>query len=49
MDRRSFGYDSAAWDKIMSVNSTGTFLGMKDAIPEIRKAGGGAIVNISSI
>ncbi|HKS89074.1 MAG TPA: SDR family NAD(P)-dependent oxidoreductase, partial [Stellaceae bacterium] len=41
--------DSAAWDKIMAVNATGTFLGMKYAIPEMRKAGGGSIVNISSI
>jgi 3(or 17)beta-hydroxysteroid dehydrogenase len=42
-------FDSAAWDKIMAVNSTGTFLGMKLAIPEMKKAGGGSIVNISSI
>jgi len=42
-------FDSAAWEKIMAVNSTGTFLGMKYAIPEMRKAGGGSIVNISSI
>ena len=33
----------------MAVNSTGTFLGMKFAIPEMKKAGGGSIVNISSI
>ncbi len=42
-------FDSAAWEKIMAVNATGTFLGMKFAIPEMKKAGGGAIVNISSI
>jgi NAD(P)-dependent dehydrogenase (short-subunit alcohol dehydrogenase family) len=42
-------FDTAAWQKIMAVNATGTFLGMKYAIPEMRKAGGGAIVNISSI
>jgi NAD(P)-dependent dehydrogenase (short-subunit alcohol dehydrogenase family) len=42
-------FDSAAWNKIMGVNATGTFLGMKYAIPEMRKAGGGSIVNISSI
>ena len=42
-------FDAAAWDKIMAVNSTGTFLGMKHAIPEMQKAGGGSIVNISSI
>jgi NAD(P)-dependent dehydrogenase (short-subunit alcohol dehydrogenase family) len=42
-------FDTAAWDKIMSINSTGTFLGMKVAIPAMQKAGGGSIVNISSI
>ena len=42
-------FDTAAWDKIMGINATGTFLGMKYAIPEMRKAGGGSIVNISSI
>jgi NAD(P)-dependent dehydrogenase (short-subunit alcohol dehydrogenase family) len=42
-------FDSAAWESIMAVNATGTFLGMKFAIPEMKKAGGGSIVNISSI
>jgi NAD(P)-dependent dehydrogenase (short-subunit alcohol dehydrogenase family) len=42
-------FDTAAWEKLMSVNATGTFLGMKFAIPEMKKAGGGSIVNISSI
>ncbi|GIT02499.1 MAG: hypothetical protein CM1200mP27_11240 [Chloroflexota bacterium] len=32
----------------MDVNAKGVFLGTKAAIPEIRKAGGGSIVNISS-
>jgi NAD(P)-dependent dehydrogenase (short-subunit alcohol dehydrogenase family) len=41
--------DSDAWNTIMAVNSTGTFLGIKHAVPEMRKAGGGSIVNISSI
>jgi NAD(P)-dependent dehydrogenase (short-subunit alcohol dehydrogenase family) len=40
---------SAAWDKVMAVNAKGVFLGMKSAIPLMKKAGGGAIVNISSI
>ena len=34
---------------IMAINVEGTFLGMKHAIPRIAKAGGGAVVNISSI
>ena len=37
------------WDTILAVNATGVFLGTKHAIPEMRKAGGGSIVNISSI
>jgi NAD(P)-dependent dehydrogenase (short-subunit alcohol dehydrogenase family) len=34
---------------IMAINVEGTFLGMKHAIPRIAKAGGGGVVNISSI
>ena len=37
------------WDRVMAVNAKGVFLGTKAAIPEMRKAGGGSIVNISSI
>ena len=37
-----------AWDSVMSVNAKGVFLGTKTAIPEMRKAGGGSIINISS-
>jgi NAD(P)-dependent dehydrogenase (short-subunit alcohol dehydrogenase family) len=37
------------WDEVMAVNSTGVFLGTKYAIPAMRQAGGGSIVNISSI
>jgi len=39
---------SEQWDDIMGVNAKGVFLGTKAAIPEMRKAGGGSIVNISS-
>jgi len=39
---------SDQWDEIMDVNAKGVFLGTKAAIPEIRKAGGGSIINISS-
>ena len=42
-------FDTAAWQRLMAVNATGAFLGMKFAIPEMKKAGGGSIVNISSI
>jgi len=42
-------FDTAAWDLLMSVNARGVFLGMKFAIPLMKAAGGGSIVNISSI
>lgn len=38
-----------AWDRVMAVNAKGVFLGTKLAIPEMRKVGGGSIINISSI
>ena len=37
------------WDAIVAVNQKGVWLGMKEAVPAIRKRGSGAIVNISSI
>src|SRR3984893_2742662 len=42
-------FDTAAWDRLMAVNARGVFLGMKFAIPLMKAAGGGSIVNISSI
>ena len=39
----------AEWDRVMAVNAKGVFLGTKYAIPAMRRAGGGSIVNISSI
>ena len=40
--------DSQTWDDVMDVNAKGVFLGTKAAIPAMRRAGGGSIVNISS-
>ena len=37
------------WDLVMGINAKGVFLGTKHAIPEMRNAGGGSIVNISSV
>lgn len=39
----------AEWDRVMDVNAKGVFLGTKAVVPEMKKAGGGSIVNISSI
>ena len=40
---------SDEWDKVMDINAKGVFLGTKHAIPAMRDAGGGSIVNISSV
>src|SRR5215813_9106127 len=40
---------TSAWDTLLNVNAKGVFLGMKHAVPAMRAAGGGSIVNISSI
>ena len=37
------------WDGQMGVHAKGVFLGTKHAIPEMRKGGGGSIINTSSI
>ena len=37
------------WNELTRVNQTGVFLGIKHAAPALRRAGGGSIVNVSSI
>jgi NAD(P)-dependent dehydrogenase (short-subunit alcohol dehydrogenase family) len=37
------------WSAIVAVNQTGVWLGMKHIVPAMRRAGGGSIVNASSI
>ena len=48
---RAFTDDTGidAWDRIMEVNSKGVFLGTRAAVPKMLEAGGGSIINISSI
>lgn len=41
--------DVETWERVMEINGKGVFLGTKLAIPELRKAGGSSIINISSI
>lgn len=42
-------YPLDGWQKVIDVNLSGVFYGMRYAIPEMVKAGGGAIVNMASI
>ena len=42
------GTSLETWNRLLSINLTGTFLCCKAAIPELRRAGGGAIINLSS-
>ena len=37
------------WDEIMDVKAKGVFFGTKHAIPAMKRAGGGSIINIASI
>lgn len=37
------------WNRVIAVNLTGTFLGMKYAIPAMLKTGGGVIINNASV
>lgn len=37
------------WNKVMDINLNGCVIGMKYVIPEMQKAGGGSLINISSI
>ena len=41
--------DLNGWNAIIGVNATGVYLGTRAAIPALLRAGGGAIVNMSSI
>jgi 3alpha(or 20beta)-hydroxysteroid dehydrogenase len=38
-----------SWDRVIAVNQTGVFLGMRSVVPAMRRAGGGAIINVSSV
>ncbi len=42
-------YPVEGWDKVLAVNLSGVFYGMRYQIPAILAAGGGAIVNMASI
>ncbi|MBV9794565.1 MAG: SDR family oxidoreductase [Actinobacteria bacterium] len=41
--------DEAEWDRVFAVNVKGTYLVCRAAVPRLRAAGGGCIVNLSSV
>lgn len=41
--------ENADWDRMVKVDQTSVFLGMRTAVPELVKSGNGAIVNVSSL
>jgi NAD(P)-dependent dehydrogenase (short-subunit alcohol dehydrogenase family) len=42
-------YPVEGWDKVIAINLSGVFYGMRYQIPAMLKSGGGAIVNMASI
>jgi 3alpha(or 20beta)-hydroxysteroid dehydrogenase len=42
-------FDMSQWHKVIDVNLTGTFLGMQAVVDAMKAAGGGSIINVSSI
>jgi NAD(P)-dependent dehydrogenase (short-subunit alcohol dehydrogenase family) len=43
------GWDPGEWDRIVRLNLTGVFHGMRAGVPHLLAGGGGAVVNTSSI
>ncbi|MFP7299401.1 SDR family NAD(P)-dependent oxidoreductase [Neobacillus niacini] len=46
---RSVDLSEEEWDQVIDINLKGVFLGIKYAVPEMKKSGGGAIINTSSL
>jgi 3alpha(or 20beta)-hydroxysteroid dehydrogenase len=42
-------YPRSKWDAVIAVNLTGTYLGCRAVVPAMKAAGGGSIINISSV
>lgn len=40
---------TAEWERVLRINLTGSYMGMKHAVPVMKSAGGGSIVNIASL
>lgn len=49
VDKPTHEVTEAEWDWVQAVNVKGVFFGVKHAVPLMRRAGGGSIINLSSI
>lgn len=49
VDKPTHEVTEAEWDWVQAVNVKGVFFGVKHAVPHLRRAGGGSIINLSSI
>ena len=49
VNRPTHELTEAEWDRVQAVNVKGVFFGVKHAIPHLRAAGAGSIINLSSI
>ena len=43
------GTEQEAWERVIAVNQTGTWLGMKAAMPLLRASGNASVINTSSV
>lgn len=48
-DKPTHELSEAEWDRVQAINVKGVFFCTKHAIPTMRRAGGGSIINLSSI
>lgn len=49
VDKPTHEITEAEWDWVQAINVKGVFFGVKHAVPFMRQAGGGSIINLSSI
>jgi NAD(P)-dependent dehydrogenase (short-subunit alcohol dehydrogenase family) len=47
--REAHEYTEEEWERVMRVNFWGTFHGMRQVVPYLKQAGGGVIINCSSV
>lgn len=43
------GTEDSGWERVVAVNQTGVFYGMRAAVPSMLESGGGSIINITSV